>query len=79
MDEKYLVISRCEDEPHIKYMNKEDAIRALNDEWAEYNTITEEQMRGVSLAHFPAWSVLIICGKICQKKPVTQVTQWVLV
>jgi hypothetical protein len=77
--EKYLVISRCEDEPHIQYMPKEEVIRYLNDDWAEYDTITEEQMKDVSLDQFPARSVLIMCGKICQKIPVTQVTQWVLV
>lgn len=77
--EMYLVIFRCDDEPHIKYMPKEEVIKSLNDEWAKYSSITEEQMKGVSLDHFPARSVLIISGKLCQKIPVTQVTQWILV
>jgi hypothetical protein len=66
-------------------MPKEEVIKSLNDEWAKfsssvtYSSITEEQMKGVSLDHFPARSVLIISGKLCQKIPVTQVTQWILV
>jgi len=71
---KYLVIARGEDEPHMRYMTKEEVIRELNDEWADYVTLTKE----VSLEYFPERSLLIICGKICQKMPVAQVTHWTL-
>ena len=82
MDKKYLVISRCEDEPYIQYMTEADVVMALNDEWREYKTITEDQIvkeQHNFLLHFPARSVLIMCGKLCQTHPIEKVVSWRLV
>ena len=81
MDNKYLVISRGEDEPYIQYMNEADVISALNFDWSGYKTITEEILKeGYSfLEHFPANSVLIMCGKLCQKQAIEKVVEWKLI
>ena len=76
---KYLCISRCDDTPHLELLTEEQLLENLNDEWADYKTVTEDQIikRGLSfLEYFPARSVLILKGDLCHKKAVETVTKW---
>jgi hypothetical protein len=76
-----LVISRCEDEPTLQLMTQDEVMAALNDDWQNYKTIAEEQIREHRysfLEHFPDRSVLIMRGKLGKKKAVQQVIKWEL-
>jgi len=80
--EQCIVISRGEDEPHLEILTQDKVMEMLNDDWRDYATITEEQIREhlySFLEHFPARSVLIIKGKIGQKRAVQRVIKWDLV
>ena len=82
MMNRYLVISRCEDESHLQYMNEAEVATALNDEWRDYKTVEEDQLlknQYSFLEHFPSNSVLIMYGKLCQKQAVEKVVEWKLV
>jgi hypothetical protein len=76
MEEKYLVISRCEDEPYMEFLSKDELQKRIIEDWKKYNFLNE--IRNDNLNYFPARSVFIFKGEIIIPKAEKVVTKWTI-
>jgi len=77
-EEKYFLLSRCEDEVDAKIITKSELEEKI-EEMAKYDSrpvtfLSEFPENG--LEYFPAHSWLIIKGKIIIPKPITRITEY---
>ncbi len=71
----YLVIHRCEDEPHVKWMTEQE-VKDFLVENPSYESLSQDTEW--SFDSFPSQSYLIVRGAVVYPKPVQTVTEWKL-
>lgn len=74
MEEKYLVISRCEDEPYVEFLTKEELQTRITQDWEKYEFL--EKLPNTDLNYFPSRSVFIFKGELIIPKAEKFVTKW---
>lgn len=74
MKEKYLMISRCEDEVYSAFYTKEELLRMLNVGFRDCTFLEQLPVNG--LEQFPAMSAIIIKGNVVIPKPEKIVEIW---
>jgi hypothetical protein len=73
---KYLVISRCEDEPYLHYFIESNLRKALNDGVFEGHKFLNQSDWDGNIMEFPSHSVIIFCGDTVIPTPVKKVTEY---
>ena len=71
--QKYVTISRCEDEPYFRILTRKEIEENLKEEWAEYEFLSDVPS---NLYEFPINSVFISKLEIVIPQPKEVVKEW---
>ena len=75
MNEKFLVMERCEDEPSCSLITKEELVQRLNN--GEFNNYAFLK-NPPDLANFPSYSVFVFSGLVAIPQAQEKVTVWTI-